>query len=235
MKRKLKDLFLSDMLLNIRPLNNTTVNKYKRAMKSGHVFPPIHAQKKTGMILSGQMRYAAYLKVYADTHKIDCIDVPGVMSIADILEYFLQENIKHGEPLTSIQTACLIQELIKAGKTPDELAAITGLGISGVKQLNGQVVAVVLGSGKNKTVDLVSKKSFADLVRNKKITEEQYTYMRESVSAMPITAMARQIVKFMQNGWIKETDINDLILLYDGLRQYFSAAGSGSGSGKKAA
>lgn len=180
------------------------IARYAEAMRSGHIFPEITIDSSTMEILDGFTRVKAY-----QTFKNPDMQIPAkFIKFKNEKEKFLfiaDENSKHGNPYGTWEKKNIILQLTKNGASTNEISDVLGIAISKVKTY-ADIPLVTIGGRKAKgkkikkievkkaTKNNSSPKPFTALVKKeevilkrgfehlkgKKISEEQWSFIKES-------------------------------------------------------
>lgn len=210
-KVKISDLVIDPKLIELRPINLFYVDRYRKAMRVGSVFPSIIIEEGTNRVISGNHRVSAYLDEYGGDHVVAAI-AETFPDEATVIRRFAEENTRHGMPLSNISRKAIVHALFKLGDSPENIAAILDIPVRQVKNLGDMVVLVV---GKGKKGEMKPIKYGLGHMAGQKITPKQYEEHRKADRGVPIGMLARQIQRWIDNGWVDMTDMTTLSVLTD--------------------
>ena len=211
MEVKISDLVIDPKLVEIRSINPYYVSRYRQAMRVGAQFPPIIIEAETNRVVSGNHRVSAYLDEYGGGHVIEAI-VETFPDEAAIIRRFAEENTRHGYPLSGISQRAIIHILLKHGDSPETIAPVLNIPVQKVNMLGQMSVLVV---GKNKRKEMKPIKHGLEHISGRKVSPKQYEEHRKSDRGVPLVHLARQIQRWIDNGWVDMTDMTTLSVLTD--------------------
>jgi hypothetical protein len=210
MKLKLKQVNQDQNLLSIRPVNTVFVSRYRQAYRQGAGFPPITIDQHK-MIVSGNHRYAALLAEFGEEHEIEVVQ-KKFKTDRDRLEFFANENTKHGNALDGISKKRISLALIKEGATQEDIARIFDVSVKRVISWGGNSVMVEIGKGK--TEPMPAKRG---LEATRPMTKIQYKEHIKADRGVPITSLTGQLMRWLRNGFVADTEVNRELLQELGL------------------
>lgn len=200
-KKPLSKLEQSSEILELRPVNPYFVSRYRQAMRSGSVFPPI-VINKDNVIVSGNHRYEAYMKEYPTDHEVD-VEVRSYKTHAELIKDAVRENIDHGNPIDGITRKRAIQKLIELDEDKESIAQLLNISVKRVMDLAGMYM-VVRGSGNNQ--EKVPTKRGTRHLAGKTVTKDQYDKHIKRDRGVSIRTQAEQIIRWLENGWVDLSD-----------------------------
>lgn len=201
MKMKLNEINQDPTLLSMRPVNTVFVSRYRQAYRQGADFPPIIIDQKN-RIISGNHRFTALVQEFGDEHGVDVIK-KKFKSDKDRLEFFAQENTKHGNALDGISKKRISLALIKEGATQEDVARIFDVSVKRVIHWGDNNVMVEIGKGKT---DVRPAKRGLDV--KKPITEKQYKEHIAADRGVPISSLTGQLTRWIRNGFVSKSEVN---------------------------
>lgn len=205
MKRTVGSLTFDELLTEMRPINEFFVSRYRQAMRTGANFPPPIVEKGTLRIVSGNHRVSAYLEEYGEDHEIEVIE-RKFKSEAEVLRVFAEENSRHGNPLSGYTQKFIAQRLLSLGDTPEEIAAALNIPVQKVATLGGMNV-VVVGSGKRQMKPI---KHGLEHKAGATVQAKAYEAHQKQDRGISARSIARQLVRWIDNGWIDMDDASTL-------------------------
>lgn len=111
----------------VKPLDESTVERYKLDLEAGDIFPPIVVRRRSARsklaLIGGNHRYAAHQRAgraTIDAYVVDCDDLTAVR-----MTY--EDNRNHGLTLTDDERVAHATHLIDLGWTQAAAARLTGL------------------------------------------------------------------------------------------------------------
>ena len=205
-KIQLKELKVDPRLTELRPIQTTWVDKFRRALRAGEQFPSIVIEQGTNRIVSGNHRYAAMTEEFGKEHETT-VEVKKYNNEAEVLADFAIENTKHGQAL-DFNTKCkLTHAMLKEGLTDEEIGGIFNLKTSQIKRMADNVVAVKIG---NKIEKKPVKKGFEK--PQKPLTKKQYEEHQSKDRGIYVTQIAGQLIRWLENGYIAHSEKNEQVL-----------------------
>jgi len=204
MKVKAGNLIIDERLTKLRPINQVFVSRYRQAYRMGAKFPPIIVEKGTNRVVSGNHRLTAFLSEFGPDKEI-CVDVRSFESEKEVLETFAKENATHGNALDTISKKRLTFALISEGASVEEVAKIFNIPVKTIEKWGDKVVAVIGREGRTKYSAPVKR---GVVVEDGVVEERRYEEHIESDRGITFTALAKQLIRWLNNGWIKKSDKN---------------------------
>jgi len=211
-KMKLKDLNFDEELIEIRPINDAYVSKYRQNYCAGAIFPMPIIDKKTNIIVSGNTRVTAMLKQYGEDYKVDVI-VKEYETEVDKLFEFASENTRHGHPLSSYSRSCIAMKLIDLDVPVDEIAKLFDVSQVKVDKWFNRVTVVVGKKDEKEFKKTMPIKRGAEILIGKEVTEEQYEDHRKHDRGLPISTQANQILSWLRKEWVDKDNVSTMQLL----------------------
>ena len=206
---ELSSLQVDPRLTDLRPVNEYVVSKYRQAMRTGAEFPVLKVAKD-GRVICGNHRYTAMLLEFGKEHKTK-VEVHTLPDYAAELVLFASDNAAHGMPLDGFSRRRVAAEMAKHGKTPEEIARVFNVPAVAVEKWGGQTV-VVRPCGKGRKKALPVKRGVPE---GKEITAEQYEIHKRRDYAIPARHIARQLIRWMENGMIDKDDEGETAALIE--------------------
>lgn len=197
MTKKLKQLKTDPNILDLRPVNPVFVSRYRQAMRSGDKFPPLIIDKE-GAIVAGNHRFAAYSEEFSPDHEVEVI-VKSYKTAADRVEDAIRDNARHGNPLDGITRKRAILKLSELGRTAEAIGKVLGISAKRVEELAG-ISVIVVGGGTQPV------KRGLEHISGKTVTASEYAEHRQCDRGVPAAQSARQLIRWMENGWIDWKD-----------------------------
>jgi len=203
-KMNLIEIKTSDEMLELRPLDAFTVSRYRQHVRTGVKFPPLILDAEGRYVVSGNHRLAAYLSELPDDAEIE-VELRRFKTNRERLECMARENMAHGMPMDGITRRRVALALAAEGMPVDEIAALFNVPARTLEKWGERTVCVIgKGQGRGGTVRPV--KAGPDLETGQKVTPEQYeTHIRCDMGAS-FRAMAAQICRWLEAGWVNMED-----------------------------
>lgn len=200
MKIKLSNLKTDETLLQIRPIDPYTVNRYRQAMRAGAGLPLIVAGYDRRIVV-GNHRYEAMLQEYGEETVIH-VKAMKFETELERLEFAIRSNVTHGEPLGSFSRKLAILKLEQLGSTPEAIAALLDVAPEKVVEIAGMRVVVTGGRGQ---VTMPLKRGLEHLAGGN-MTAEQYNAHLKRDRGIPARAQAEQLTRWLRAGWVDMED-----------------------------
>jgi hypothetical protein len=194
---KLSKLTIDPGIIDLRPVNDVFVSRYRQAMRQGATFPPLVVDT-TNNIVSGNHRFEAAWQEFGSDHAFPCI-VRRYPSEAERIEDAIRENANHGNPMDGITRKRAILRLTELGRSASAIASLLGVSAKRVEELAG--ISVVVIGGRTQPV-----KRGLEHMAGRSVTPEQYDGHRQQDKGMPAASIANQLIRWIENGWIDWTD-----------------------------
>jgi len=198
-----------DSILNLRPVNPLFVSRYRQAMRNGDQFPPLTIEAD-GTIISGNHRYESYLAEFGEKHEVPVI-VKNYKGEAERIEDAIRDNVRHGCALDGITRKRAVLVLSKLGRSAEAIAKLLCISAKRVEDMAGMSVLVIGGRGTKPDPQPV--KRGMEHMAGKKVTAEQYEQHRHLDRGVPAAQSARQLFRWIENGWIDWTDEETLVAM----------------------
>lgn len=193
----IKNLTHDPELVEMRPINDVFVSRYRQAMRSGDKFPPLLVDPG-GVIVSGNTRATAYRAEYGEDYAVPCI-VRKFKSRAEMMEEAVRENAKHGNPLDGFQRKRFSAKLIELGRSPEQVASLLGVPVKRIEEWGGETV-IVRGMGRQ------PMKHGLKHLAGTTITKKQYESHVAEDRGVPAASQARQLARWIKDGWVDMSD-----------------------------
>jgi hypothetical protein len=206
-KLKLNQISTDQGLLSLRTVNPVFVSRYRQAYRNGADMPLITVDDKN-VVTSGNHRYQAMLEEFGKDHEIT-VYCEKFKSERARLEYFTKENATHGNPLDGISKKRIAMALIKTGAQAEEVARLFNVAVQKVEAWGNNCVMVTIGGGKAEPQPL---KRGPEVEPGTTIKNTQYREHVKSDMGISPAGLAYQLIRWLQNGWIKNTAGNVKIL-----------------------
>jgi hypothetical protein len=196
-------------IIEIRPINEAIVSKYRQNMREGHVFPPIKVTPDW-RIVCGNHRWRAIVSEFGDDHLIK-VEVVHPRTEADCIELSVHDNIQHGEPLDGISMKRALNKLLRLGRTPEQMAQLFGRSVGKIKQLAG-IIVMVTPEGKGAAVPMPVKHGLEHL-SGQQVSQKDYAEHIERDLSGTARAHAEQLSRWLENGWVNLDDTKTVAAL----------------------
>jgi hypothetical protein len=201
---KLKDIELSEAMLELRPLDAFTVSRYRQHVRTGVKFPPIVLDADGLYPVCGNHRTAAYRAELTDDADIEVIIVK-FKSNRERLEYMARDNMAHGMPMDGITRRRVALALADEGMTTGEIAELFNVPERTLEKWGERTVCVI-GKGQGRGGTIKPVKAGPDLETGQKVTPEQYeTHIKCDMGAS-FRQMSKQIIRWLNAGWVNLDD-----------------------------
>lgn len=211
MKCKVGDLVLDQKLLELRPINIYFVSRYRQALRNGAHFPPPLIEKDTLRVVSGNHRVTMYLEEYGPDYMIEVI--PEVFpDEAAVIRRFAEENSKHGMPLSGISQKSITQLLLKYGDSAETISQVLNIPVKKVELLAGISVVVI---GPNRKKENKPVKHGLEHMIGKTVDRKQYEQHKKVDRGLPVSSLASQIIRWIENDWIDQENSDTMKVLSD--------------------
>jgi len=216
---KIGDLQIDPKLTRIRHINPVFVSRYRQEYRNGTVMPMIIVEQDTLRIVSGNHRLTAMLAEYGEERKID-VEIRKYESEAQMLVDFTKENLSHGMPLDDFTKRKLVRSMLDADLSEEEISQVFNLPIKRIERLGGSVIQVKIGKG----IEYLPKKKGFEPSGDKPLTEKQYREHEYKDRGLTLVQQASQIIRWLKNGFVMHTDVNDNALreLQKAIEGYFA-------------
>ena len=199
-QKKLSELQQCDKILEIRRVNELTISRYRQAMRNGDQFPPLVIEKGTNRIVSGNHRYTAYSEEYGD-RSVPCVE-KAFRDEAELIEEAVRDNSKHGLPLDGVGRKRAALTLSQLGRDAEAIGRLLGCSVKRVEELAGMTVYVRCGGKKEPH----STKRGLEHISGQTVSKSQYDEHKLRDRGVPAWQNARQLVRWIRNGWVDMTD-----------------------------
>lgn len=200
-KVKLKDIMQDPKLLALRTVNEFFVSRYRQAYRNG-VNMPLMVVDSKGYIVSGNHRYEALLREYGEDFEITVI-VMTFKTQRKRLEFFAQENAAHGNAMDGYTRKKIAFELMDTGATENDIAQLFNVSVSQVIDWGGHSALLIIGNKQTR----VPLKRGVHVTPGQTVTQQQLNEHQSHVGKN-VFALANQITQYLNNDWVKKTDIN---------------------------
>jgi hypothetical protein len=213
MKIKLKQLRQDPAILDLRPVNDVFVSRYRQAMRNGDVFPQIVVDQEL-RIVSGNHRYQAMIAEFGEDYAVEIIK-ERFADEASRIERAVIDNAKHGNPLDGISRKRAVLRLTQLGRTAESIAKLLGVSCKRVAELAGMSVIVVGGDGgKAKPIAQPIKRGL-EHIAGQNVTPAQYEQHRQKDRGVPAKQAAQQLIRWIKSGWIDQSDTETIDALHE--------------------
>jgi hypothetical protein len=199
---KIGELKQDPAILDLRPVNPLFVSRYRQAMRNGDKFPPIVIEKD-GTIISGNHRFESYLGEFGENYDVP-VEVKSYKDAAARIEDAIRDNARHGNALDGITRKRAILVLSKLGRSAEAIGALLGISAKRVEDMAGMSVLVIGAKGSKPEPQPV--KRGLEHMAGKQVTAAQYQSHRQTDRGFPAAQNARQLIRWIENGWIDWTD-----------------------------
>lgn len=186
-----------DELLDLRPVDTNAVTDYRDMFRAGLTPEPLIVEAGTMKVIAGNHRLTAALAECGKDHKLPCI-VRKYKDRAALLRDAVRDNLKHGVPLRGWMRQKYVNALLNAGQDEHDIAQLFGASIKRVKEWGGLRVVVT----DTKCPEPV-KRNLSHLA-GQTVTRDQLVEHQKRDTAMPAATHARQLTRWIRNGWIKD-------------------------------
>jgi hypothetical protein len=201
MKTKIKDIKLDPVILELRPVNQFVVCRYRQAMRNGDRFPDLVIDQDMSLVC-GYHRQEAYLQEYGEEHTVDAVK-RAYKSEADRIEDAVKDNARHGMPLDGITRKRVICKLAELGRNEEHIAKLLGVSVKRVEELAGFTVIV---RGVGKAVSRRPVKAGAESIVGTKVRADEYEEHIEKDLGIDPGRCANQLIRWLKNDWIDQND-----------------------------
>ena len=222
MKVKLSDIQTSDEMLELRPLNEFTVSRYRQHVRCGVEFPALVLDADGKYVVSGNHRLAAYRAEMPDESTVE-VEYMKFASDADRIAFMAKENMAHGMPMDGITRRRVALRLASEGMAMSDIAELFNVPERTLEKWGDRVVTVIgKGCGRNGTMKPV--KLGPEITQGERVEVEKYDQHIKRDMGSSVRHMATQITRWLQNGWVNMDDPRNVDALH-GLRSQIDAAG----------
>lgn len=170
------------------------------ALRIGDELPPMVADRKSKLLVSGLLRRQAYLKVFGPDAKVE-VDFISLPTVADRLLYRVDEDSTGPTPLTGISRALIFDRLEKLGVSEEAVAKALHRGKFSYASLAGRRVVVLNADG---TAETASVK--AGVSTDKVFTRAEYESHISKDVHMQVPIFANQLADHLNKGWVNLED-----------------------------
>jgi hypothetical protein len=215
-----------DPTIRVREVNTFVTSRYSEAMRAGEIFPPITIDKKNRLV-RGHHRVYSYKAVFEPDHEIEC-EISKNTNDADLIMEALEDNCRHGEPLTTWEKKVAVLRLVNDYKKDIEaVSKIIGVTIGRIEEWNEMIVVVTPEPGDmNKKSHVASIKKGAEQMKGKTVTRKEYeTHETHDLGVPPRFHMNKLISLFDRGGaWVPYDDktFSSAVELRDLLNKYIN-------------
>ena len=195
-------------LLDMRPIDEHVVSRYRQSMRVGEVFPPLVVDIKTNRVISGNHTLAAFLEEYGKNKPI-AVELHSFKDPEDILTVFAQKNVGHGLQLTGFTCKAITQAMVGIKMTHAQIAQILHMPMSKIVNMAGELV-MVIGSNKNgiKYRKLLPVKNGLDHMVGQAMTQAVYDEHVEKDMGVDASQLVDQLYRWVDHNLIDRTDAN---------------------------
>jgi hypothetical protein len=199
-------------IIEIRPINNAVVSKYRQNMREGHTFPPIKVTPEW-RIVCGHHRQRATVMEFGEDHMIT-VETVHPRSEVDAIELSVRDNIMHGMPLDGISMKRALYKLLELGRTQEEMARLFGRSVGQIKKLAGFPVMVLPKdkSSKSEPVPMPVKHGL-EHISGKQVPRQDYEEHIKHDMSGTARAHAEQLTRWLTNGWVNLDDAKTVAAL----------------------
>ena len=238
---KIKDLKFDPELLDKRPVNQPTVNRYRRAMRFNEGvddFPLMIVNKKTMAIVSGNHRCHAMLSEFGEEFEVDVI-AREYENRREEIEHMVTENMKFGKQMEGFEAKRFRKWLYEYSTPVERIALLFNKSAKSVTKEIGGLVIITTGK-KPKFPSLREQQERKVEIKKDDKTEPQEMEpvkgsMPKSVTQMTrpqweehkdkdigvkVPLLAGQLIRHIKNDYIDPSYINVLRELSDVLNEY---------------
>jgi len=222
-KIRLMDIVI-DPSIRVREVNTFVTSRYSESMRAGEIFPPITIDKKNRLV-RGHHRVHSYKTVFEPDHEIEC-EVSKNTNDADLIMEALEDNCRHGEPLTTWEKKVAVLRLVNDYKKDIEtVSKIVGVTIGRIEEWNEMTVVVTPEpEDVNKKNHVASIKKGAEQMKGKVVTRKEYEkHEKNDLGVNPRFLLGRLISLFSRKGdWVPYDDktFDAAVILRDLLNTY---------------
>lgn len=135
---KVNDIRPLPEIVEIRPLDRATVERYKQAKSQGDRFPPLTIDQDNQLI-SGYQRLQMYMELFGPEHVLQ-VERLQFDSLIERIEWSIRENVRHGRPINQQERSRAIAKLVEHGLSEARAAEIFRCSIKSVEQVMGMAV-----------------------------------------------------------------------------------------------
>lgn len=229
---KLKDIKVDKELIDLRPVNGSTVSRYKRAMRFDGVegFPLMILDKKTKRIVSGNQRYAAMFSEYGQDFKVDVM-LRSYGSRLELVEHAVTENMKFGRELEGFEAKRFRKRLYELNSPVERIAKLFNKTVRATKRELSGFTVITVGKKpkfkqkkitvKSKTDDGIEverrepvKGSIPAFVVKRGMTEKQWEEHRDKDIGVVAPQLADQLIRHLKNDYLDPSYTGKMRELY---------------------
>ena len=193
----------------LRPINDVVVSRYRQAMRNGDVFPPLVVDASNRLI-SGYHRLAAATLEFGEHSEIEIVR-EKFADKAGRIERAIEDNAKHGHALDGVTRKRAAIRLAELGREPGAIARLLGVSVKRVEELAG--MHVVVTGGKGSKPERKAIKHGLEHMAGTVMKADQYESHAAADRGVPVLQSARQLTRWIKNGWINEENANEMAAL----------------------
>ena len=194
--------------MDLRPVNDVIVSRYRQAMRNGDQFPPVVIDQHD-ILIAGYHRVAAAKAEYGEDVVMEA-QRGKYADAARRIEAAVQDNARHGLPLDGVTRKRAAIRLAELGRDPDAIARLLGVSVKRVEELAGMHVVVAGGNG---TSERKAIKHGLEHMAGSRVSAKQYEEHAKRDRGVPVIQTARQLTRWIRNGWIDKENANEVAAL----------------------
>lgn len=187
-------------------LDATNISRFKEAIRSGKVLPPIIADKKSYRIIDGFHRVRAYLSVYGDGAEAE-VEFINYKNDTEMFMDAAKRNNEHGLPLSPKDKVHVILKARRLRVPIAKIGEILGMTKERIKEYEDERTATIKSTGQKIPLS-AGARSMAGRSLNKK--EEKFA--REQNGILPIV-QARLLLNALRASACPLTDKEIAVLV----------------------
>ena len=191
-------LIIADWAIALRNIDSHVVSRYRQAIRTGAIFPPIIYDNSTKEVVSGNHRLSAYLAELGEG-----ADIPAegkrFKNHAERLRVMAEENSKHGLLMDGFTRRKIAAAMIDEGITAQDVASTFNVPVQIVEKWGTQTVFVI-GRG------ACPVKNGLDTDTVHKITAKQYDEHVGKDYGVQARSIGAQLCRWIGAGWVNFED-----------------------------
>lgn len=216
----LSSLKFSDALIDLRPIDEVVVSRYRLAMRSGAHFPALVIDADTDEIVCGNHRATAAMREFGSDATFP-VEHRKFKDRAEQLTVFADDNARHGMPLDGVSRRRVMAAMIREGMTAEQVASVFNVPVQRVSLATAvdSPVTVTVGRGTGSRVEPIKAGTF---VPDKRMSESDYKRHTRTALGVSVKRLALELSERIENGWYDaedEEEVNALRHVRDVLKE----------------